>query len=105
LETNTPFYGWGMAGRVETTALAVQALARYARTQPMETGQPPEPLVRSGLLFLLRQKDRYGVWSSTQATINVLDTLVTLLNDGSQSTRTSRLEVVVNGRAATSVEL
>ncbi|MCA1815698.1 MAG: carboxypeptidase regulatory-like domain-containing protein, partial [Acidobacteria bacterium] len=28
LETNTPFYGWGLAGRVETTALAVTALAR-----------------------------------------------------------------------------
>ena len=28
LETNTPFYGWGLAGRVETTALVVQALAR-----------------------------------------------------------------------------
>ncbi len=25
LETNTPFYGWGLAGRVETTALVVQA--------------------------------------------------------------------------------
>ena len=28
LETNTPFYGWGLAGRVETTALVVQALAK-----------------------------------------------------------------------------
>jgi len=105
LETNTPFHGWGIAGRVETTALAVQALARYARTKTIETGQPPEPLVRSGLLFLLRQKDRYGVWCSTQATINVLDTLVTLLNDGSSSSQRSRVEVVVNGKAANAVEL
>ena len=29
LETNTPFYGWGLAGRVETTALAVNALNKY----------------------------------------------------------------------------
>jgi hypothetical protein len=29
LETNTPFYGWGLAGRIETTALAVKALNRY----------------------------------------------------------------------------
>ena len=28
LETNTPFYGWGLAGRVETTALVVQALKK-----------------------------------------------------------------------------
>jgi uncharacterized protein YfaS (alpha-2-macroglobulin family) len=67
LETNTPFYGWGMAGRIETTALAVQALTRADRTT--ETDR----LVRSGILFLLRQKDRYGVWYSTQGTINVLD--------------------------------
>ena len=26
LQTNTPFYGWGQAGRVETTALALKAL-------------------------------------------------------------------------------
>lgn len=25
-ESNTPFYGWGLAGRIETTALAVKAL-------------------------------------------------------------------------------
>lgn len=28
LETNTPFYGWGIAGRIESTALAVQVLTR-----------------------------------------------------------------------------
>lgn len=32
-----------------------------------------------GLLFLLRQKDRYGVWYSTQATINVLEAMLSLL--------------------------
>ena len=36
LETNTPFYGWGLAGRVETTALAVQALNRYCATPNAE---------------------------------------------------------------------
>lgn len=72
LETNTPFYGWGLAGRIETTALVVQALAR--------TGQNDDALMNRGLLFLLRQQDRYGVWYSTQATINVLDALTTLLN-------------------------
>jgi hypothetical protein len=69
LETNTPFHGWGLAGRIETTALAVQALARRA---------PGDELASRGLLFLLKKKDRYGVWHSTQATVNVLDALLNL---------------------------
>ena len=110
LETNTPFYGWGLAGRVETTALAIQALTRSARTQS-EDPQLTDPLVRSGLLFLLRQKDRYGVWYSTQATINVLDTLMTLLaTEGTPSDRRSAassgpVEIIINGQLATSLNL
>jgi len=38
--------------------------------------QTNDQLVRSGLLFLLKEKDRYGVWYSTQATINVLDAML-----------------------------
>lgn len=43
LESNTPFYGWGLAGRIETTALAVNALKR--------DGAKNEELVNRGLLF------------------------------------------------------
>jgi hypothetical protein len=62
------------------------------------------------LLFLLRQKDRYGVWYSTQATINVLDTLMTLLaTDGDPDRRAAGLaapvEIVINGQLATSLNL
>ena len=49
LQMNTPFYGWGRAGRVETTALAVKALA--ASTDPAD-----QALADRGLLFLLRQE-------------------------------------------------
>jgi hypothetical protein len=75
LETNTPFYGWGLAGRVEATALAVQALNRYCGMPNADCGSKHE-LVDRGLEFLLRKKDRYGVWYSTQATINVFDALL-----------------------------
>ena len=96
LETNTPFYGWGLAGRIETTALAVQALARADRSP--ETDR----LVRSGILFLLKQKDRYGVWYSTQGTINVLDALLVLLSRDvdapANSDAPSAAEIVVNGK-------
>ncbi|HEX8335699.1 MAG TPA: MG2 domain-containing protein, partial [Pyrinomonadaceae bacterium] len=75
LEANTPFYGWGLAGRVETTALAVQALNRSCGMPDAACGARDE-LVERGLYFLLRKKDRYGVWYSTQATINVFDALL-----------------------------
>lgn len=103
LETNTPFYGWGIAGRVETTALVVQALTRASQSGSTQSDQ----LIDRGLLYLLREKDRYGVWYSTQATINVLDTLLALLarevNAGGNVSRTA--EVVVNGRSVKSVIL
>jgi uncharacterized protein YfaS (alpha-2-macroglobulin family) len=170
LETNTPFYGWGNAGRIETTALAVQALARAEGesdavknegakvkddgagmkdagvknegagmndggkahpaaapisklSAPISKSSAPasgdsrrtsSELVDRGLLFLLKNKDRYGVWLSTQATVNVLDALNALsptvaaggrgdeVVAASQSETGARqtVEVFVNGRSA-----
>lgn len=98
LESNTPFYGWGLAGRIETTALAVNALKR--------DGAKNEELVNRGLLFLLRNKDRYGVWLSTQATINVLDTLISLNEaDVVEPDAAGDAEIIVNGKRAASVTM
>jgi hypothetical protein len=99
LETNTPFYGWGLAGRVETTALVVQALTRYG-------SEGDQKLINRGLVFLLKQKDRYGVWYSTQATINVLDAMLALLSNSKfADARESQAEIVVNGRAVQTVTI
>jgi hypothetical protein len=66
-------------------------------------------LINQGLLFLLREKDRYGVWYSTQATINVLDAMLVLLageGDLARSLTTPPLaEILVNGRRVKSLEL
>ena len=123
LETSTPFYGWGLAGEIETTALAVQALARRRElerptaaagtstqeahhgvdTQSAERG---EQLIGRGLLYLLRNKDRYGVWLSTQATINVMNALIATADANSQANAGGRtVEIFVNGRPATSVQI
>jgi A-macroglobulin complement component/alpha-2-macroglobulin family protein/MG2 domain-containing protein/carboxypeptidase family protein/A-macroglobulin receptor/macroglobulin-like protein len=118
LETNTPFYGWGLAGRIETTALVVEALARYeSRAGALATGssrvnanqRPPlatDQLINRGLLFLLREKDRYGVWYSTQATINVLDALLSLLarEVGANSGVSRTAVITVNGRNVKSID-
>lgn len=98
LETNTPFYAWGLAGRIETTALAVQALTR-ANSRDTD-GQ----LINEGILFLLRAKDHYGVWYSTQATINVLDTLLTFVTRDPGSAAPAA-DILVNGRPVKSVQL
>ncbi len=99
LETNTPFYGWGLAGRVETTALVVQALSRYG-------AEDDQKLMNRALVFLLKQKDRYGVWYSTQATINVLDAMMALLSTNKTvGERESVAQVVVNGHAVQTITI
>ncbi|HSE32251.1 MAG TPA: alpha-2-macroglobulin family protein [Pyrinomonadaceae bacterium] len=99
LESNTPFYGWGMAGRVETTALALQALA-----QQRADGIKDE-LIDHGLLFLMREKDRYGVWYSGQATINVLNSLLTVMPLSPQQNANDNVEIWVNNQKFNSVQL
>ena len=66
-----------------------------------------DDLVNRGLLFLLRQKDRFGVWYSTQATVNVLDALGTLLEkrEPASGGASSTAEIVVNDKRVASVEM
>jgi A-macroglobulin complement component/alpha-2-macroglobulin family protein/MG2 domain-containing protein/carboxypeptidase family protein/macroglobulin-like protein/A-macroglobulin receptor len=111
LETNTPFYGWGIAGRIEATALAVRALAAFdeggARlSQPGSAASHSSiELVNRGLLFLLRQKDREGCWHSTQATVNVLDSLMTALgkSEPDSASSDSPAEVFINDKRAATI--
>ena len=102
LETNTPFYGWGLAGRIETTALAVQALARERNLKDEDATN----LQARGLLFLIFNKDRFGVWYSTQATINVLDAILASQNER-YSTRSGNdsISIQVNGTAIRNIAL
>jgi hypothetical protein len=102
LQTSTPFYGWGQAGRVETTALALKALGIFCAKRGAECGAA-RPLIDRGLFFLLRNKDRYGVWYSTQATVNVHDALASLVVAGDASGGAA--EIFVNGRRAGALDL
>ena len=88
LETNTPFYGWGTVGRIETSALVLQALLK-SKDQNAKT----KDLISKGTMFLLKNKDRYGVWYSTQTTINVLDTFLASLSEVKNQT----ISVSMNG--------
>ncbi len=97
LKTYTPFYGLGRAGVVETTSLVVQALATQCNSQTAGC-DADRRLINRGLLFLLKEKDRYGVWYSTQTTINVLDAMLLLFSNSSlNNVAQQSVDIVVNG--------
>jgi hypothetical protein len=101
LETNTPFFGWGRAGRVETTAAVLRALLAAG-------AKPSDDLVNRGLLFLYHQQDRQSMWYSTQATARTLDVLaaVTLIaNTPAPHAKPASLTVRVDGNSVATVPL
>ncbi|HRA39479.1 MAG TPA: MG2 domain-containing protein [Pyrinomonadaceae bacterium] len=101
LETNTPFYGWGTAGRIETTALVTQLLIKVRKDKPTER---TAELISKGTIFLLKNKDRYGVWYSTQTTINVLDAFLAAIGDA-KTIQAQRLEITLNGQPFKTVDV
>ena len=88
LETSTPFYGWGMTGKLETTAVVLQFLLKIKDQKPKTEDQTAK-----AILYLLKNKDKYGVWYSTQTTINVLKAFLATLSEGQNQT----VSVSING--------
>ena len=103
LEANTtPFYGWGTAGRLETTALAVEALAKLEALgyDPTLTEQ-----INRGLQYLLTHKDRYSCWYSTQATQNVIEAMIAAMPAGKNGTGDTTASVLVNDTKLADINL
>ena len=102
LEANTtPFYGWGVAGRLETTALAVEALTLLNARHPDGDSQA----INRGLQFLLRHKDRYAMWYSTQASQNVIEALLAALPAAPEATSGSDAAVTLDGKEIGTIKL
>jgi hypothetical protein len=99
----TPFYGWGYTGRLETTALAVEALSLLPASSDVD-GQSAQQM-RRGLLFLLQRKDSYGVWYSTAATINVIDAIVSAMPPGRIPGVPTKATILLNGTQTASVRI
>lgn len=108
LETNTPFYGWGLPARIETTALVIQVFERLNNLSTAKNAEFSD-LTNKGLLFLLKNKDRYGVWFSSQTTVNVLGAIVEVSRESAlenSGTDAKNFAVVsVNGRDVRTIEL
>jgi uncharacterized protein YfaS (alpha-2-macroglobulin family) len=106
LETSTPFYGWGTAGRIETTALVVQLLLKFKAQSQKSKAEETNDLISKGTLYLLKNKDRYGVWHSTQATINVLNAITETASGETNGNQNERVaEIYVNGQKASEIKL
>jgi hypothetical protein len=99
LERNTPFYGWGRTGQLESTAVTLRALTRGANTS-----EDDQTLIRKGLLFLLRNEDRDGMWYCGQTTVHVLKTLLAMLSTGNVEAG-GKLSVRVNGKKSVVLDL
>lgn len=95
----TPFRGWGTAGAIETTAVALQAIRLFAAAsgQGDSTAKDALSLVDGAVNFLLLNKDSYGVWHTSQATVAALDAL-SEIGGSSDDKPSPELEVTVNGR-------
>ncbi|MBN2318610.1 MAG: carboxypeptidase regulatory-like domain-containing protein [Acidobacteria bacterium] len=91
---NTPFYGWGRTGRIESTAVVLKALSTI---HPI--GEENRRLMDAGILWLLRNKDRYGVWHSGQATVNVLSALIHAFPASNSTEKSARVTALVNDRS------
>ncbi len=107
LKTSSPFHGWGEAGTIEATARAVRAITRHARRSPdAASSREARRLASRGTLFLLRKKDRYGVWYSTQATVSVLDALREQdAGDGSTNGTARQATIRIDGKDVATVVL
>lgn len=84
----TPFHGRGQSGDLETTALATYALIRHGGYAS---------LVNKALTYLVRSKDEFGTWQTTQATIWALKAFL-LAAEGSGAQVKGTLVVRVNGK-------
>jgi uncharacterized protein YfaS (alpha-2-macroglobulin family) len=95
-ELRTFMGGGGRVGSMEVTALAAQALLR--------AGQHPE-LAQGALTYLIQQKDSFGTWDTTQATIWALQALLLSALQGGDAAATATVTVAVNGGAADPIAL
>jgi uncharacterized protein YfaS (alpha-2-macroglobulin family) len=81
----------GNGGRLETTALALAALQA-------EGVKTDEALENDALLYLLQNRDEYGVWMSGQATVRVLKALLPVALRQLQGPAKGNFALAVNGK-------
>jgi uncharacterized protein YfaS (alpha-2-macroglobulin family) len=90
----SPFYGWGHAGELETSALVLGAMGQG------EASADDRALMNDALFYLLHNQDRYGIWYSGQATVRVLQALLPMaVEQMKAAAKTQDFGLAVNGIA------
>lgn len=102
LRANTPYHGWGRWGQVETTAMAVSALARWRKVGHDDAAL--NTLIDRGALFLLRNTGDGGAWATSQSTVRALMALLDVWS-GNNDAEAALVEVRVNGAIAGKVPM
>lgn len=89
-------YSRGSCLDVETTALAALAMMKV---------NPHADTVHKALAWLSEQKDRYGTWRSTQATVLAMKALISGTRRTDAGERPTRIEATVNDQPAGSLAI
>ena len=87
-QSATPTHGTGAAADIEVTALAVQGFLRCGR----ELGT-----VSKAITYLVKNKDAYGTWQSTQATIQALRAML-MAEQGATALTDAAISLSLNGQ-------
>ena len=95
LQSDTPTFGSGAAGDIEVTALAVQALIRGGR----ELG-----IADKAVAYLAKNKDAFGTWQSTQATIQALRAML-MAERGATANSSGSIDLRLNGKAVKTLRI
>jgi hypothetical protein len=86
---SSPYYGWGRAGDIETTASVLEALELLGSRDGLATR-------KAALAYLLVSRDADGAWYSSQATVRALRALVASLGDR-EEVSAGEYRVTLNG--------
>lgn len=106
-QSRTMFYGAGQSGSVETTALAIMALASFSQrdvgaSSPQDQSSATT-MVRGALKWLNHHRDRNCGWGSTQATVLALQAF--LAADGEVAQTPRRVQVNRDGTPLARLDL
>jgi hypothetical protein len=88
--------GTGESGSIETTALATMALLRADVYQDAVSG---------ALAYIAQSKDSWGTWSTTQATILSLKTLLMANEKGGQAEGPATVRILLNQEQAQEIAI
>lgn len=95
-EGETPTSARNDSADLETTALAAQALLKAGRNAA---------LAKKALDYLTSNKDAFGNWQTTQATILSLKAFVLSFTKGANADTAGAIEVTVDGQTADRIEI